>query len=111
MTDQPTDSELAALRVVLPRQFTVERGDGHVLLTLHERRGSDPLVTWALRPADSGLGGPLLTEWAEHLGATALTGLESIDGDDRLERIARLTADSTQALGDAFLVTVDAVHA
>ena len=47
MTDHPTDGELAALRLVLGRQFLVERAPGSVLVTL---RRDEPLVTWSLTP-------------------------------------------------------------
>lgn len=109
-----TDRELSALRLVLPRHLSAELGDGSVLVTLHARPGSDPLVTWSLTPAgETVLGGPRLTEWVEYLGGTAATALESIGGsdpDDRIDRIVHLTADSTQAFGDDFRVAVEAVH-
>jgi hypothetical protein len=114
MTDHPTDGELAALRLVLGRQFSVERGPGTVLVTL--RRG-EPLVTWSLTPVGDGvLGGPRLTDWVEYLGGTADSAFRAIAEDDsaepaeRIERIARVTEESSQAYGDDFRVAVDTIH-
>jgi hypothetical protein len=114
MTDHPTDGELAALRLVLGRQFSVERAPGSILITL---RRDEPLVTWSLTPAgDSVLGGPRLTEWVEYLGGTASSAFQAIAEDDnaepaeRIERIVRVTEQSTQAYGDDFRVAVDTIH-
>ncbi|HUA44768.1 MAG TPA: hypothetical protein VMA77_06055 [Solirubrobacteraceae bacterium] len=114
MTDHPTDSELKALRLVLGRQFSVERAPGRVLVTL---RRDEPLVTWSLSPvADGVLGGPRLTEWVEYLGGTAASAFRGIAEDEagepaeRIERIVRVTEQSAQAYGDDFRVAVDTIH-
>lgn len=114
MTDHPTDGELKALRLVLGRQFSVERASGRVLVTL---RRDEPLVTWSLTPVgDSVLGGSRLTDWVEYLGGTAASAFHGIAQDDtadpaeRIERIARVTEQSAQAYGDDFRVAVDTIH-
>lgn len=114
MFDHPTDGELVALRLVLGRQFTVERGPGRVLVTL---RRDQPLMTWSLTPVgESVLGGPRLTDWVEYLGGTAASAFRAIAEDDtaeatkRIERIARATEQSAQAYGDDFRVAVDTIH-
>ncbi len=105
MTDHPTDGELAALRLVLGRQFSVDRAPGRVLVTL---RRDQPLVTWSLTPVgDSVLGGPRLTDWVEYLGGAAATAFRGIAEDntaepaERIERIGRVTEQSAQAYGEA----------
>ena len=114
MTDHPTDGELAALRLVLGRQFLVARAPGSVLVTL---RRDEPLVTWSLTPVgDTPLGGPRLTDWVEYLGGTATSAFRAIAEDDtaesaeRIDRIVRVTEQSAQAYGDDFRVAVDTIH-
>jgi hypothetical protein len=114
MTDHPTDGELAALRLVLGRQFSVDRAPGRVLVTLQR---DEPLVTWSITAVgDSVLGGPRLTDWVEYLGGTAVSALRGIAEDDtgepaeRIERIVRVTEQSAQAYGDDFDVALDTIH-
>ncbi len=114
MTDHPTDGELAALRLVLGPQFSVDRAPGRVLVTL---RRDEPLATWSLTPVgDSVLGGRRLTDWVEYLGGTAASAFRAIADDDaaepaeRIERIVRVTEQSAQAYGDDFRVAVDMIH-
>lgn len=114
MTDHPTDGELAALRLVLGQQFSVDRAPGRVLITL---RRDEPLVTWSLTPVgDSILGGSRLTDWVEYLGGTAASAFRGIAEDDaadpadRIERIARVTEQSAQAYGDDFRVAIETIH-
>lgn len=114
MTDHPTNGELAALRLVLGRQFSVDRAPGRVLVTL---RRDEPLVTWSIvAVGDSVLGGQRLTDWVEYLGGTAASALSGIAEDDtaepaeRIERVVRVTEQSAQAYGDDFRVAVHTIH-